>query len=875
MTLSHSCYELPGVLNFCRSVLSWLLDLVRSSAAHNAWHKLLIDEFQPLLRLAHGQSRLDLETLHNTIRCILCNDKGLAISIIVDALSERQDEAESIFSFLQSINHSPKIRVIVLTRSILQLSRISPLAVKIMMEGASVESDVTLYAKDRISRTQTLQPLERRILEPISEKCSNLFLLSALLLDDLELADTLEDQVEILERAPTGLLDKFDQLWMTLQAGLKKKQRALGLRIFGMLIVARRPLTLEEISAFLALDVYTNSLCSERRLQDPARTVEKLCHPLICLSEGTVQLAHPAIRDFLLKGPLAVINTDAHTAELCLSTLSEGNNTSVAFAAALLRKHLLPTGLMVRGLDSWHISVEDSVPYDYAATHCVDHIVSVADPPASLITKLSEFILSIAAVTWSERLIDIRGRKERSSINAQIDYRAAISGWMQTLPPATRARIPLKDFFVAAHTRIKQKLDENDEEDHLLPYLPSIRLGQYYSIAGSSDADFRQAYEQKKIVVDGFTKVLGKRSPLTLEARTEFINEFFSQGLMAEAENELIEVVSIEKDVLGTESDVYYSALQLLGNAQYYLTKFKEASASLHRSGEGLLRLLGEESWDYQVNNLYHGWVFEREGDLEMAAKLYERITKTYVPVRGKNNGLSIFAYESLSCIYRKKQLYEEAKTNAEFCWEARQRLFTINSNTTVDSGLQLALTYRDSGLPQEALKVLDEVEKSTVFDKDFERICQAKHIRALIAFDNGNVSKPLQDLTKIIDDTTGDKRDQNNRECMWIRPTLATALRYVGRDADAQMVFCELVESLRDEADQRASTPSLDDEPESPAQLKIAEEALNMVKDRDLEGAKQLLREKGLQWRRLADFYIRQGGPPADTAWIAPVRFE
>ena len=864
LAFSHSCYESPELVTFYQAILSWLVRNTRYSILQEKWHDSVAEEILVLGPSARARSRQDLALLQGVIERILCRIELPETTIIVDALSECR-EAANLFNFLQLISQSCRIRVIILSRSIFYIKCPTTTATTIKMDNPRVESDVIKYAQSRIKDTKSLQGAEDLILQSVSENCSGLFLLTALLLDNLESADTHEDQLEILKKIPLSLLDSFEQLWLTAQSGLNDKQKATRLEIFTMLVVACRPLKLDEVSAFLSIDTTKNSARLERRLHDPPKTLEKLCRPFVSVTDCKVEVAHPAIRDFLVIRALSNRDSNADQAERCLSVLLQEKYNSVPFAAALLRKHLLPTGLLVADVI---LNVDEhAMPYEYAALHWQDHVVAVLNPSKLLLAKLAEFMISLSAVTWSERLIDIRGRKEANSINVQIDVRATLWEWVQGLPPAKQAMVPLDDFFIAAHLKVQEKLAGNDEEDHLLPYLPAMRLGQYYSIAGKSDDDFRHAYEFKKIVVDGFTKVLGKRSPLTLKARTEFINEFFSQELIAEAELELIEVVSIEKDVLGTESDAYYSALQLLGNAQYYLNKFTDASTSLQVSEEGLLRLLGEDSWEYQVNNLYFGWAFERQGDLEKALELYMKIITRWVPVRGKTNGLSIFAFTSVGSVYRKQQRYEGAKSEHESSWKLRQRLFSTNSNTTVDSGLQLALTYRDMELYQDALQLLDHLETSTVFENDFERRCQALHIRALIAFDHDRSSDAVHSLTRIIDDTTGSMRNQNNRECMWIRLTLASAFEHDGKEAEALMLFTELVKPLR------PSSPALEDEPEPPEQLASARQALQLVRDRDLAGADRLLRDRGLQWRRSKDFYIRQGGPPADTAWVRPVK--
>jgi len=84
-------------------------------------------------------------------------------------------------------------------------------------------------------------------------------------------------------------------------------------------------------------------------------------------------------------------------------------------------------------------------------------------------------------------------------------------------------------------------------------------------------------------------------------------------------------------------------------------------------------------------------------------------------------------------------------------------------------------------------------------------------------------------------------------------------------------MLFSEIVKPVQDDSN-TPPLPDLEDEPEPPAQLATAEEALRLVKGHDQRGAEELLKKNKLQWVRQKDFWIRQGGPPTDTAWIKPV---
>ena len=92
-------------------------------------------------------------------------------------------------------------------------------------------------------------------------------------------------------------------------------------------------------------------------------------------------------------------------------------------------------------------------------------------------------------------------------------------------------------------------------------------------------------------------------------------------------------------------------------------------------------------------------------------------------------------------------------------------------------------------------------------------------------------------------------------------------------------MLFFGLVEPKKDDDSDydsdgtESSSSSLDDEPEPPLLLEIAEKALRYLRDAKQTDALALLRENGLRWVRKRDFWIMQGGPITDTALMAGVR--
>lgn len=837
----------------------------------NPQFKGVIDIIRSLFVVAKAGTEHVLEQLLDILDSIFAQVPDT--TIIVDALDECRDvrdvSTRRLFDYLSSLADRRKVRVIVLSRYRTDIEASFQDAYRLKMDKTKVESDIRHFVKARVHRNPSLQILQNQILEKVSAGCQEMFLWVRLMLDGIEKADTLNEQLEVIRTFPLDLFRAFDRLLVQTSQGFTPTQERYQFEMFMLLVASIRPLTVEEVSALIAVDFLTHSLDEHDKFSDAYATVQKLGGPFVTITEGRAQIAHASMKEFLLGSHLKLNDSDAYLTDKCLSTLNQAEYSTWQYSAYWLRKNLISAGMVITTKIR---DKGDPVPYDYAAVHWQDHLVRLAEPSDMIVKKFNEFITGNAAVAWSERLVDISGGGV-TNISVQVNVLAILLTWAKQLPPPIKRTLLLDEFFVMAHENLGRELADKGG-DRELDYLPAVRLGQFFNIGGKSYAEFRKAFEYEKMVVDGLTKVFGSRNPHTLQARTTMINDYFFQELIEEAERELTEVAAIQREVLGPDHVDYFNTVQLLVTAKYALTKFDEAVAMLDISGEGLLKLRGDRSRAYLMNLLWKGEAVEQQkGKLDDARELYETALTTWEGIMGKKHPLSLMLQTAVSSVYRKQRNYKLAEATLVPAWGERLRLFSLNSNTTVDTGIQLAITYREMGRGIETLELLDVIKKSTVFEDDFERASQIAHLRGLVEFDQGKFDEPRLELTKVVGKSTGSSRDSNNREVLWVRTTLASVLRQHGDDDEASMLFSELVRPGDESTNFRPNTPTLRDEPEPPTQLKLAEEALMLVKGADPKAADKLLEDNNLQWVRQKDFWIRQGGPITDTAVMKPVR--
>jgi tetratricopeptide (TPR) repeat protein len=793
-------------------------------------------------------------------------------TLVVDALDECTGDLQALFRYLFRLGSRPNAQVLLLARDhICRQSNLDGVC-HIPINTAATQADIRHFVLQEIDRNPRLQKLGEEILEKVLYEGLGTFLHARLMIGDLNKCQTKREQRAKMESFSANLCDTYERLLTTHSLGLSETDLLRQEEILLFLIAFKEPSTTGVVCEVLALDIHTDTLEEDDLFLDPAADITRLCGPLVKVSDnGRVQLDHQSAREFLLQRRMKLEDADLFLARKCLCKLRGDKYRSWEYPSRLLRRHLLH-GTSYALLEAEESTLKESVFYNYACLHFHEHVIALNDPPEDVLMKLCRFLGHNEFVTWSEVLFDL---KSRSDFGAhQLVVYKDLSTWHQRIPPPDRTLYPIGDFFVAPHDRLSRELsDSNKSDDRLLPYLPFMRIGQYLNLGGNGPKDWQRAYDYKKNVVEGFTDVLGSRSPVTLRARTSLLREFFWQTRNDEAAEGLLAVSEIQRDVLGMREPDLFETLQLLGYSQYSLAKFDESIPIFQESANGFEELLGTSSSAYILTGLFKGMSVEMQGNHNEAYLLYDDVLKKWIQTHGASNPMAVFVQAALGSVLRKLGKYEMAEEMLLEAFGGRQRLYSLDVNVLVDSAMQLAILYRELGKGKKSTKFLDSVVTSSVLKNDFERRCQDAHIRAIVAFDAGEYEAPKASLMLLLHEATGAERNKNNRELLWIRITLADVMRKHGEAAEALMLFSELVEPIcQGSGSAHEKITALKDEPEPPSRLMTAERALRLTKETKQSAARELLQQEKLQWVCEKDFWILQGGPIADTGWMRPV---
>ncbi|KAH0841573.1 hypothetical protein FOPE_06673 [Fonsecaea pedrosoi] len=780
------------------------------------------------------------------------------VILIIDAVDQcgETDDRNLLMKTLTAISENADHAVVLTSRGEPNI----PNSHMIELTPDKTKLDIERYALQEISRFRGLQPIQHDILRRIDRDSAGSFLWVHLLLDHVRQGPSLQTRIQKLKAFPTEPRRIYEAVIRESTCKFEEQDQERQKCILRVLATTRSPLTRRTL--FLMVDGDDN----DAELKGPSRTdedlgvdLDALCHPLVRVRAAHVYLTHPTLGDYIY-GTARSEDPDLFLARKCLEKLTNERYRSWKTALRLLRKHLLPPHMVPDSEDSQPL--KESVLYEYAVLHWHEHVSALQTPPDDVLDLLSQFLGGIESVTWSENLFEA---KQQSGIAPQLEVQTMLKTWYDSLDKDTQQKIPIKDYFVKPHEELQKELKEK-AQDRVAPYLPFMRLGQFFNLGGRSQQDWRKGFMYKEAVAAGFESSLGARHPLTLQTKTSMLQEFFWQGRFEEAEHELSKVAAIQREIYDQDSLDVYVTVQLLGYAQYSCARFREAMASLDETEEAFQRLEGENSPKGLVTRLYQGYVQEKQRELITARRNYETILHEWTPIGGDAHPLSIMARTALGMVCRKLKEHPTAEESLLNAWTQKRKVFGDDLNLTVDTAVSLALEYRDNAKLDLAKQVLEAIKSSEVFTTDFERSCQWQYVLSLVEFDRGYYNRPRMVLRDLVDQSIGDSREDNNRSLLWIRLTLANVLRHHENPDEAAALFSEIVEPI-DEVERQFWFA-----PEPPERLRIAEQALQLVQECREDEAKALLHANRLQWVRERDFDILQGGPVTDVAVTNPV---
>lgn len=795
------------------------------------------------------------------------------VLLIIDALDECTYDADcgcDAPTFMSSIrgtfSKSPRTRLVVFSRPLPLLRELETTSNTICLPVAqTVYHDQSLFF-DAEFRRLAMDPESRTAVRDQVERLSRgSFLWTKLYLALLDRSSTVADFHNSMNENPPELWDLYSEMTKRSVAGLNKEQLACRKSILIILCSVRVSLSLQEMKILLSLR------------GDASKTIFSLCGHLVLLQGDHLQLMHHTVKEFLMDlsqhphnqqthsaGCLSEAESHSFLALRCLKCLTDEQYGAKSRIGQLLRQNFGRHAVLEDA-----VATPDAMPYKYAAEYWDSHLIQVPSPTTELLQLANDFLQSFQFVFWSEFSYEVAGTSDGLEGAYRIISKTLLNlkAWHSTLPGDKKKELALTDYFIAPYQRIAEEYAASVEDDKVLPWLPMLRLTDYFWFRADMDR-YAEVAQQTR---DGLVTTLGAIHPLTLLSRGNLGMAYTYLKRLPEAMAEYTEVVEAEREVLGTDDPRFYETVSLKARVECLMIDFPAAMKSSNEACEGLLRLMGETSNLYLSARYWLGCALEYSGRLDEALQVYRDMYTKREAQYGPRDPVAMAGQVASGIVLRKIGTWDESIEHLErgLDWFRATIPGELTGNVfLMDMALHLLLSYRDASRADKAGALLDELGDGTRgAPNGLERDCQLAHVRALALCDAGRVNGAialLQGFFVALD------RASYNRAVLWLLLDLADMLRARGDPGDADQARVNFEHVLRYPGRQQPENSEGgdgdDDEPDPPALLDLAERALRLVRALEPDRAHALLEAAGAEWYRPADLWIWLGSPAADT---------
>lgn len=797
-------------------------------------------------------------------------------TLIIDGLDECEQSGKPVIDLIDALmkgSLEPRPRIILLSRNSDKLTKTCAGTVSIAMDERAVTPDIERYITLKVHEYPVLEPLHEKILRKVRENCHGHFLWAHTMIEDLRApAKHAEARLKRLQSLPDNLMEIYERLVNRTAKGRTNWELRLRREILLLLLNPKRALTVDEVGIALQFRSKIRQ-DAKQRFDDIDETITQLCWPLVTILKGRAILVHTLVEDFLTQSAQSTgesslsihitrAESDATLARRCLNVLSEEKNRDPNRISYWLYKNVY-CGYPIAANEA-KIQEDESreiVLYPYAARYWSDHLTSVVYPSPDLPDLLelaANFLHNFEFVMYGEYFYDLK----YGEIGPISEVQARLRSWWTLLPKELKEQLNLDDFYQNPYSKLTKEYTKIDGSK-VLRYLCLFRLGDFYTLQAKSEL----RYKTYKEVAEGLQAVLGSEDPLVLRAKYMFVACLTPRREYEEALELATKISELQKTICGLEKNDYWKTLQLIADVQYYMTDFEEANDTQAKVSKGWTGVTTVKRFNVQISDMMSGHIFEARGLLEDALIKYELVEQTQRKFLGDENVVTLYAQVSMASVCRKQKRPQGARDYLDPALASRQMLYGEKDKSVVDTTIQIIILDREEGSESSfdaAQARIDMLKGNGSLHEKYERYCQVEHLQALIYYDQGQPVNACKALRTLLHEQAEKGRKANNRSLLWVRLTLATILRELGKGDEAASLFLDIVTSVvhEDISPQFVRVETIEE-------LKIAEEALRHVRDRRQQEAEELLREYDLRWVRKADFWMLEGIPSVDTAWM------
>ena len=409
-------------------------------------------------------------------------------------------------------------------------------------------------------------------------------------------------------------------------------------------------------------------------------------------------------------------------AKMSLVTLRRPENGSPRRIGQLLHR-----SLGEKGSPDGEIA-EPGTSFEYAAKNWTFHLTAVPDPPDEILRAADDFIHELNFAFWVEYLL-----YPLDDLAQITTVKAKLKEWLALLPQKKREIIRIEKYFISAYRSLANKYKERHQDDEILPFLASMRLGAYYVDSGMTD----NAIPLREQAFDGLKEKLGETNPLVLTAKRDVTLSYVYLGEFRKASESYQWILHAEKEVRGPDDPEIYRTMTALGATYLRMNEYVEAARIEQEASDALLRLTKSEDKLYLTAQLAYSYPLIELGKYEAARHVLESVKITRQRLFGPGDIFAASAQFSIGSIQR-KQRDRESIVNLKESYVLRHKTNPLRSIWTMDFAIELLIAYWEFDHLDQARELLSDLDREAQVDQFYNRYCQVTHIRSFIIYKGG-----------------------------------------------------------------------------------------------------------------------------------------
>ncbi|MCJ1411392.1 hypothetical protein MMC19_005481 [Ptychographa xylographoides] len=296
------------------------------------------------------------------------------------------------------------------TTALLQSTAHSVRSIEITNE--LISHDIEAFIESEITKSEVLNLPEfrGRISDTLRAKSDCMFLWVKLMVEDLRKSSTRLELFRRLQNLPCGLEDAYRLVFKRLIERLDSFDLHLVQTLLTFTVVTCRPLTIEQFRYAYALESRSRIGADGHTLEEfllvqPIERLLSLCEGLVLITNGSIQLVHSSIKDFLTRPSerwVDIIDLVVQSFRVDISAVHQ-LFTSISLDYLVIEGNSL-TSKEPSGIQSWEKCY--SFVY-YVLLYICYHFNRSGSPSAAILEKIDTLAKSTQIINWIEHYVVI------------------------------------------------------------------------------------------------------------------------------------------------------------------------------------------------------------------------------------------------------------------------------------------------------------------------------------------------------------------------------------------------------------------------------------------------------------------------------------